>query len=322
MTQSITLKRGQVPKAKKRKAAPAPKAPPPHAAIRLPMSASKARRSFAIGAAVITGVSLAIAALAMQMPARLWFDIADGLSRAGFVVNHVEVAGLKHMSRLPVYYATMDQRSNAMLLVDLEDVRTKLEALPWVEEASVGRRLPDTLMIDIVEREPVAIWQYRQKLAVVDATGHVLDSEGAARFAHLPLIIGQGANRRAGQLAAMLRDFPDLRNHIDSALWIGNRRWDIRFKSGETLALPEGEAAQRRALEHFVRLDRETGLLEKGFIRFDMRLPDRMVVRVTGEPGAAAKPQDHAVAITTETLSATPNSTAPATAPTTATVQH
>lgn len=300
MTQTVTLKRGQVPKAKKRKAVPAPKAPPSRAAIRLPMPASKVRRSFAIGAAVITGISLAIAAMAMQMPSRLWFDFADGLSRAGFVVRHVEVSGLKHMSRLPVYYATMDQRSNAMLLVNLEDVRTKLEALPWVENASVGRRLPDTLMIDIIEREPVAIWQYRQQLAVVDGTGHVLETEGAARFAHLPLVIGEGANQRAGQLAMMLRDFPDMRNRIDSALWIGNRRWDIRFKSGETLALPEGDAAPRRALDHFVRMDRETGLLEKGFIRFDMRLPDRMVVRVSSEPGAAAKPQDRAVIVVTE----------------------
>ena len=308
MTQAVTLKRGQMPKpVKKRgKAAAPPKAPPVAKGIRLPFKPSQVRKRFAIAAAVITGVSLAVAAMAMHMPQRLWFDFADNLSRAGFVVRHVEVSGLKHMSRLPVYYATMDQRSNAMLLVDLEDVRSRLEALPWVGQASVGRRLPDTLMIDIVEREPVAIWQYRQQLAVVDAKGHILDSEGAARFAHLPLVIGAGAQRHAGQLAAMLRDFPELRNRIDSALWIGNRRWDIRFKSGETLALPEGTAAQRRALDHFARMDRETGLLEKGFIRFDMRLPDRMVVRVSGEPGAAAKPQDTSVDISTEGATASP----------------
>ena len=306
MTQTITLKRGQIPKAKKRKATAAPKAAPAGAAIRLPIKPSQVRKRFAIAAGIITGISLGVAAMMMDMPARLWFDFADGLSRAGFVVRHVEVSGLKHMSRLPVYYATMDQRSNAMLLVDLEDVRTKLEALPWVEDASVGRRLPDTLMIDITEREPVAIWQYRQQLAVVDGQGHVLDKEGAARFAHLPLVIGEEAQRHAGQLALMLRDFPEIRNRMDSALWIGKRRWDIRFKSGETLALPEGVAAQRRALDHFARMDRETGLLEKGFIRFDMRLPDRMVVRVSGEPGAAAKPQDRAVQVSTEGATTAP----------------
>lgn len=306
MTQAITLRRGQAPKSKKRKNAPAPKSPPAGASIRLPIKPSQLRKRFAIAAAVITGVSLAVAAMAMHMPSRLWFDFADHLSRAGFVVRHVEVSGLKHMSRLPVYYATMDQRSNAMLLVNLEDVRARLEALPWVEEASVGRRLPDTLMIDIVEREPVAIWQYRQQLAVVDAKGHILESEGAARFAHLPLVIGPGAHRHAGQLALLLRDFPEIRNRIDSALWMGNRRWDMRFKSGETLALPEGVAAQRRALEHFARMERETGLLEKGFIRFDMRLPDRMVVRVSGEPGASAKPQDRAVDVTTEGVTSAP----------------
>src|SRR3546814_6565539 len=77
---------------------------------------------------------------------------------------------------------------------------------------------------------------------------------------------------------------------MTDAVWIGGRRWDIRFRSGETLALPEGDAAAIRALKLFAKLDGAQGLLKRGFVRFDMRLPDKMVIRVTDEPGRQATP--------------------------------
>jgi cell division protein FtsQ len=67
---------------------------------------------------------------------------------------------------------------------------------------------------------------------------------------------------------------------LAGATWVGNRRWDLRFQSGETLALPEGEQDAARALIRFARMDGVTGLLGEGFQRFDMRVPDRFVVRV------------------------------------------
>ncbi len=283
MSDRVALKRGQTPKAPKRKPAPRQLS-----MVRLPVSASRARRLFVAGGAFFSLIVLGVAGWALKLPEMLWGAAADSAAAAGFEVRHVEVSGLQHLSKLPVYTAALSARSPSMLDVDLDDVRTRLLALPWVKDASVGRRLPDTLVINVTERKPAAVWQYHHRLAVVDAEGKVLDTRTPKKFVHLPLVIGPGANREAGKLAALLGDFPDIRNRVDSANWMGDRRWDLRFKSGETLALPEGYVASRTALDTFMRMEREGGLLERGFARFDMRLPDRMVVRVTNEPGGNA----------------------------------
>jgi cell division protein FtsQ len=78
----------------------------------------------------------------------------------------------------------------------------------------------------------------------------------------------------------------ELAAQVDAATYVGNRRWDIRFKSGEVLALPEGTVATRKALTRFAALNRQNPLLDKGFARFDMRLPGRMTVRVRADAGA------------------------------------
>src|SRR3546814_15496602 len=87
------------------------------------------------------------------------WETGEAIGRAGFAVRHVDVSGVQRMARLPVYAAALDQPSNAMPLVDLQQIRERLLAQPWVADVSVSRRLPDTLAIRVVEREPMALWQ-------------------------------------------------------------------------------------------------------------------------------------------------------------------
>ena len=283
---STALRRGAAPP-RRRKAPPRKAAP---AMVRVPMRP----RSFYLRAAgLIAGLGFAAAATVawiMGIPQGWWFDAAQAAGRAGFEVRHVEVAGVKYGPKLPVYAAALDGPTNSMLMVDLEAARSRLKALPWVADASVARRLPDTLLVEVTERQPAALWQYRQRLAVIDKSGAVLTSDGLERFKALPLVVGQGANARVRDLLVLLADRPALAPKVDAATYIGNRRWDLRFKTGETLALPEGDAAAARALASFEKLDRSNGLLARGFARFDMRLPGKMTVRVAGEPGAPVKP--------------------------------
>lgn len=288
MSERVSLRRGQVPKPAKKRPARRPVRNEP--SVRLPVAPRSLRRW--VGGAVVALVAIGgVTALwLMQLPQQAWFETARSVGEAGFEVKHVEVTGLKNMAKLPVYGAALNGPTNSMLLVDLDDIRTQLQALPWVADASVGRRLPDTLVIDIVERKPLAIWQHRGKLAVVDRDGKILDTRHIERFAALPLIVGPRANLQAHPLMAMLADFPEVQQRVDSAIWIGDRRWDLRLKSGETLALPEGYAAAKGALKQFQKMEQDNGLLDRGFVRFDLRLPDRMVVRISGEPGAQALP--------------------------------
>lgn len=231
-------------------------------------------------------LAVGIAAIgAFRIPQMVGVAIGERIGEAGFSVKRVEIKGLDRMQRLPVYAVALDQNSMAMPLVDLEGTRQRLLRFGWVKEARVSRRLPDTLVVDIVERKPSAIWQHEQQLNLIDGDGVVLEPVKLEAMPDLPLVIGPAANRHANELAQLVQTAPQLKPMMAGATWIGGRRWDIRFQSGEVLALPEGAAAQR-ALAHFGRMDQATQLLGRGFVRFDMRIPGKFIVRVSSEPGS------------------------------------
>ncbi len=128
-----------------------------------------------------------------------------------------------------------------MPLVDLEATRQRLLRFGWIRDARVSRRLPDTLVVDIVERQPAAIWQHDQQLALIDMDGVVLEPVKLDAMPDLPLLIGPDANHQAGALARLVDAAPQLKPAMTGASWVGDRRWDIRFQTGETLV-----AARRR----------------------------------------------------------------------------
>jgi cell division protein FtsQ len=213
--------------------------------------------------------------------------LGEAAGQAGFSLRHVEIKGATHVPQLEVYNIAFDQPSSAMSLVDLEATRQRLLKFGWVRDARVSRRLPDTLVVDIVERRPAAIWQNDGKLALIDMEGIVLAPVKLEAMPDLPLVIGPEANRHAEDLASLIAAAPRLKPVMAGASWVGGRRWDLRFHSGEVLALPEGEGEARRALGRFAQMDQAKQLLGKGFVRFDMRIPGKFVIRVSDEPGSS-----------------------------------
>jgi cell division protein FtsQ len=175
-------------------------------------------------------------------------------------------------------------------LVDVSAIRRRLLQFGWVKDARVSRRLPDTLVIDIVERRPAALWQNDGQLALIDSDGVVLDRVPVDKMPDLPLLIGPGANGQADQLSRIMAAVPTLKPQLASATWVGGRRWDLSFQSGETVALPEGEDTARTALTKFARVDKSSGLLGRGIVRFDLRVPDKMIVRLPRAPGEPIVP--------------------------------
>ena len=171
------------------------------------------------------------------------------------------------------------------------EIRQRLLSYGWVKDARVSRRLPDTLVIDIVERTPAALWQNQGQLALIDGEGVVLDRVPVDKMPDLPLLIGPGANGQEQQLTRLMAAVATLKPQLASATWVGGRRWDLNFQSGETVALPEGEEAARTALVKFARLDKESGLLGRGIVRFDLRKPGQMTVRLPRAPGEPIAPQ-------------------------------
>lgn len=260
----------------------------------LPVAEATIRR---IGLWIFLGMLIALAAavaVAMQVPQMIGTTVGEAVGEAGFAVKRVEIKGLDRMERLPVYAVALDQDSMAMPLVDLDGTRERLLRFGWVEEARVSRRLPDTLVVDIVERKPAAIWQHQGKLALIDRSGVVLEDVPLEAMPDLPLVIGPAANHHAADLVELFREVPQLQPMLAGATWIGGRRWDIRFQSGEVLALPEGEETAKRALVHFARMDKAAQLLGRGLVRFDMRIPGKFIVRVSNVPGSTVPVEEPA----------------------------
>jgi cell division protein FtsQ len=225
------------------------------------------------GVAIGIGIYMGVPEIARQQAAEL-------AARAGFEVEKVEVRGVERMDELPVYNIALGQVDRSMLSLDLPKVRAEMLKLGWVKDARISRRLPDTLVVDIVERDPVAVWQHGGQLHLIDVQGVVLQSVSASAMPDLPLVVGPSANLQTAGLNKLMENAPALKPMLAGATWVGNRRWDLRFQSGETLSLPEGDKDSASALVNFARMDGVNRLLGRGIVKFDMRDPDRFVLRL------------------------------------------
>lgn len=229
--------------------------------------------------ALVGGVGWGVASF-FGLPGMARMELAEAAARAGFEVEKVEVRGVERMDELEVYTIALGQVDRSMLNLDLPHLRQELLNLSWVKDARISRRLPDTLVVDIVERQPVAVWQHAGRLALIDGTGRPLESITADELPDLPLVVGPQANLQTERLTRLLDAAPSLKPVLAGATWVGNRRWDLRFQSGETLSLPEGQEQAAAALVEFTRLDGINRLLGRGIVRFDMRDPDKFVLRL------------------------------------------
>lgn len=251
----------------------------------LPVDQAGANRLAGLAFGVFVALIAVAVVIALDIPAKAMTQAGEAIGRAGFTVKRVDVKGLKQMDSAPVYEIAAGQKSMAMPLVDVHAIRARLLQYGWVKDARVSRRLPDTLVIDIVERQPAALWQDEGRLALIDADGTVIDRVSVTQMPDLPLLIGPAANRHERQLNRLLGVAPTLKPQLVSATWVGGRRWDLKLQTGETIALPEGEEAARTALAKFADLDKSTGLLGRGLVRLDLRLPGKMTVRLPRVPG-------------------------------------
>jgi cell division protein FtsQ len=245
----------------------------------LPFSPEEVQKGFTWLVLLLALVALLFMARWFELPQMAYRKYADLAAEAGFEVKRVEVVGMDRVDQLKVYDIVLAEKDRAMPLVDADKIRTDLLKYGWIKEVEVSRRLPDLLSVNITERKPSAIWQVGTRLLLVDSEGTILETVKGGQHYDLPMLIGEQANKHSVALSELLANTPSLKPQISGAAWVGNRRWNLNFKSGETLALPEGEELAAQALVKFARMDGITRLLGRDMIYFDMRDPARFYVR-------------------------------------------
>ncbi len=255
----------------------------------LPFTEGQLHRIFL---ALIFAVAIAIAwtiAVMAGVPTIATSQFATVAADTGFAVRRVDVRGVNHLNELKVYEKVLGEKNQAMPMVDIARLRDDLLGLSWVEDARVSRQLPDTLVVDIVERKPHAVLRKPDRLVLIDATGHELEAVSPQRARGRLVVSGPGAGQQVEALTALLEAAPALGPQVAEAEWVGNRRWNLKFGTSQVLALPEGEKAAANALMAFARLDGVNRLLGGKVAAFDMRAPDRIYFRVPGRTEEEAR---------------------------------
>jgi len=213
-------------------------------------------------------------------------DTADGGANVmGMRIATVSLSGQRQVSREEIFAAAGVTDHSSLLFLDVADARAKLEAIPWIAEATVRKLYPDRLQITVTEREAFALWQMQGKVTAIAADGTVLSDKVEPRLATLPFVVGKGAAAKARDFLAVLDKFPPIRDQVRAAIYVAERRWNLRLKNGIDVRLPETDV--EAALAALVKFDAEKKLLTRDLTSVDLRLPDRVTVRLSDAAAAA-----------------------------------
>ncbi|MGV8839417.1 MAG: cell division protein FtsQ/DivIB [Bauldia sp.] len=208
-------------------------------------------------------------------------DIIGGLSSAaGLSISAVRITGQSETAELEIIRALDLPEHYSIVFFDAEAARERIEALAWVDTATIRKVYPSTLDVQVTEREPYALWQRGGEVVLIDGDGRVI-SEYSSRFARLPLVVGEGAPQAAPELLALLAEFPSLQEEVRAATFVANRRWDLTLRNGMTVHLPEDDLLP--AIIQLVSLDQGNQLFARDIEVIDLRMADRMTVQLAPE---------------------------------------
>lgn len=211
----------------------------------------------------------------------------DRLADLGFRVENILVEG-RYETDPDVLRAIINlNRGDSIFAFDPAETREMIERLSWVREAHVERRLPDTIYVGIVERKPIALWQHKNKLRVIDEEGVTLTDKLGVNQKTLPIVVGEYANEQAYNLLVMLEAEPEISKLVEAATWVGDRRWDLTLKNEIIVRLPENEIGL--ALSRLAKAQAQDKILDKDLNAIDLRETDRITVRT--RPGAVQEYQ-------------------------------
>jgi cell division protein FtsQ len=213
-------------------------------------------------------------------------EFRDGLANAaGFQIVSIALTGNKHLTREEILGIAGIHGRNSLLFLNAEDARARLKDNPWIADATILKLFPDRLHVAVTERHAFALWQRDGRVRVISRDGVVVEPFVAPHVAHLPLVVGKGANEKAAEFLALMDRFPELQPQIRAYVLVADRRWNFRLRNGIDVRLPETEP--EKAIETLLALDRKKKLLTRDIVAIDLRIGDRVTVRLSDEAAAA-----------------------------------
>jgi cell division protein FtsQ len=227
--------------------------------------------------ALALGVTLATGHRGQRLASAIGTGVDNRFGDAGFRLKTIEVQGASTLAAADIVKAARIYKNQPLLGLNLTQLRERVEAVGWVKEARVGRLLPDTLVVAVVERRQMAVWQHGGRQVVIDDHGQPIPEADPAHFSTLPLVVGEGGAEHAPEILPVIAQRPKLIGQMDALVRVDDRRWDVRMKDGSLIQLPADGV--ENALMQLENLDQRSRILELGFDRIDLRNPDVVAVR-------------------------------------------
>ncbi len=187
----------------------------------------------------------------------------------GFRLETVVIRGNKHIDTATIVSSLNADVGTPLFSIPLDKIYHKLKNISWVQDVTLQRKLPDTIIINIIERKPIAIWQNKQRLTLVDAEGNVIETDRIGDFASLLHVVGEDANLYASNLIEDLRLEPTIAANIVSAVRYGERRWNLILKQNITVKMPE--RGFETALKYLAKMNQQNKLFDQNYKTLDLR---------------------------------------------------
>jgi len=200
-------------------------------------------------------------------------------STLGFAIEDVKVVGNNETSDIDILGQLELDGETSLVGLSAEAARQAIAKLPWVESAEVRKVYPGTLLVSLEERKAFAVWQNGQELSLIDSAGDTIVPFRPGRYNALPLVVGEGAEKRVKGFVDEVAAYPALAGKVRAYIRVADRRWDILLENGVRIMLPESDPM--KALAEVEKMDSEKNLLSRDIAAVDMRLDDRVTVQLT-----------------------------------------
>ena len=243
---------------------------------------------------ILAGLCIFVGCLAF-VSSKMGHDTGVWIKNVGTMVQdkaHFRVRQITILWQPEIHYTTREDIEKAISViqgmpmtdVDLGVIRERVEQLPWVRSCIVERYLPGELSIHIQEKIPIAIWQNNKKYHPLDELAEPIQTDKKMP-SDLLLVVGEKAPEHLLSLLGALEQVPEIYQYVRSAIWVGDRRWNLKLfnaEAGLEVLLPEGEE-MIAALKRLDVADKKEKLIKRKIKAIDIRQKDKIILRPLDE---------------------------------------
>lgn len=215
--------------------------------------------------------------LFQEIAGKTSWQLITGSAKYGFAVREVYVKGRIETNKELLLNTLRLKRGAPILAFDPDAALERVTSLPWIRTAVIERQLPDVVYLSLVERKPLALWQYKGDFTLIDTSGEIIPLNNISGYRDLKIVVGWDAPKHASNLLGILAVAPELAKRVKAAVRVGGRRWDIKMDNGLEIYLPELEPVS--AWVQLAELQELHNVMEGDIAIVDLRLPDRIILR-------------------------------------------